>query len=123
MNFAEMIASMDQDDDDAPAVPLPEAAVASLRETCDRYVAGCPFAVGDLVTPRKDFNMKGAGDPQIVVEVAATPIRPFDGDHGSHAFGPRLDIRFATIARGDLIMFWCESWQYEAYVLPVAEAA
>lgn len=110
---------------EAPPAPLPEAAVASLRETCDRYVRGNPFKVGDLVTARKGFNVKGGGDPHIVVELVGDAMAPpprFVGDesaHGKSFYGARLDIRVAHISRGQMIMHWAESWQYEPYALPV----
>lgn len=115
-------------EDEAPPAPLPEAAVASLRETCDRYVKGNPFKVGDLVTARKGFNLGFAGDPHIVVELVGDAMAPpprFVGDesaHGKSSYGARLDMRVAHISRGALVMHWSESWQYEPYALP-GEAA
>jgi hypothetical protein len=131
MDFAQALANAvydaAQDDggkDDAPA-PLPEAAIADLRELCSRYTAGCPFRVGDLVTPRGGYNLRGPGDPHIVVEVADVPVRNLDNSADSSgwascAFGARLDIRVAHIQNGKMTMHWSESWMYEPYTGPAS---
>jgi hypothetical protein len=109
------------DDDDPVATethPLPEAAIATLKEVCERYVAGCPFRVGDVVTPRRGYAVAAEGRPHVVVEIADPPIRNFSdgsGSYGSNSYGVRIDIRVAHIHRGRLIMHWAESWQFEPY--------
>ena len=37
-----------------------------------------PFKVGDLVTPMRGTNIKDAGEPHIVLEIAEQPIRNFE---------------------------------------------
>ena len=121
MRESEMIRAMlgrgDDDEERRPPRPLPEAQIATLREICARYTAGCPFAVGDLVTPRAGVNVRGAGEPHIVVEIADEPHRPFDGSGTSSSYGNRLDMRTAGLA-GDnetMVMHWVESWTFEPY--------
>lgn len=111
----------DFDGGEAKSPALPEAIVETLKEAAARYVAGCPFKVGDLVTARAGYNMSGAGEPGIVIEVPDSPIRNFDvpaepSDTGNAAFGRRLDMRIACAGRrGELVGFWVEAWAYEAY--------
>lgn len=106
--------------------PLPEAQVATLLEVAARYAAPVPFKVGDLVTPRKGYNIRDAGDPHIVLEVPKFPIRNFAmGDDpsafGSAFFGARLDIRVGTFDRGHVAAYWGESFRYEPYTGPMPE--
>lgn len=109
----------DRDDDDemeAPK-PLPEAVIADLRSKFDLY-GKQRFAPGDLVTPAKNSDMKGAGEPHIVLEVRSLPeplfsdaVRP-----GSNSYGVRLDMRIATrIPSGEIVAGWVESYQFEPY--------
>lgn len=127
MNLAELLGGMagpdGEDEKDTPK-PLPEAAVATLREVYERYAAGCPFKPGDLVTVRAGSDRKGARATRpSCLRFWPIPVRPFDvGDspHGSgtNAFGARLDIRIAKIAVGEVAAFWTESWSLEAYSPP-----
>lgn len=119
MSIEELAAMIGGSQDKEAPKPLPEAAVATLREAFDRYAAGCPFKPGDLVTPRKGFNHGGAGDPSIVLEVPDEAVRPFDASDprstANHTFGARLDMRVATIQDGDVVAYWDESWAFEPY--------
>jgi len=114
--FAEMLAArLAADENEGPKF-LPEAAIMRLREAASAYAVGCPFKVGDIVTLRKGYNIKGDGDPAIVVEVASVPHRTFDDqDPGAQLFGMRLDMRTVCI-RGDRVCaHWQESWHFEPY--------
>ncbi|WP_024278598.1 hypothetical protein [Xanthobacter sp. 126] len=104
---------------------LPEEQAATLKDVAQRYAAGCPFKPGDLVTPRAQHNIKGAGLPQVVLEVIDDPLdAPVAGstkpsDYGNPSFGARLDLRTAGIAEdGTVCAWWGESWQFEPYVAP-----
>lgn len=122
------LAAPGPDDDDTEAArPIPEAVVSDLRDIYTRYAAGCPFKPGDLVTPRKGYNSKGAGEPHIVLEVRdnatcdlTPPAEP--SDTTSCTFGRRLDIRVAYLAEGhrgqEYVTHWCESWVFEPYTGP-----
>lgn len=95
--------------------PLPEAQVATLREVLDRYTSPCPFKVGDLVTARAGMNVKGAGEPHIVLEVFATPIRSHENP-GSNTFVGRFDMRVATFPNAsNVACFSVESFTFERY--------
>lgn len=100
--------------------PLPEAQVATLREAFERYSAPCAFKPGDLVTPRKGFNVKCVGDPHIVIEVFGDPIRNFavndPVDTGLAAYGSRMDMRVVCFAADNSVAaFMSESWKFEKY--------
>lgn len=102
-----------------PSPPIPEALIATLRETLDRYLKVCPFKVGDLVTPCAGFSLVGAGEPFIVTDTSErnmmNAIPRFDGNPASHAYGARIDMRVAHWLEGHIIMHWVESWQFEKY--------
>lgn len=75
--------------------------IARLREFKDRLDGGCTFEVGDMVTPRKDAPIKGAGGPQLIVAVRTAP--PYDfaaGEGGEPSFGGVFDIRCASFMHG-----------------------
>lgn len=109
-----------------PPESPPEVLSITLRETAASYVAPCPFKPGELVTPRANSDLIGAGRPQIVLEVLETPIRNLQplGEQGgiaSHLFGSRLNIRIARESHGEIIANWTESWKLEPYTGPGAD--
>ena len=112
-----------------PATILPEAAVTRLREYARHYAQPCPFAVGDLVTPRADCDLKGHGDPHVVIEVDNCGARYFIKDAADSEFGAVFDIRILRICGDDNIRaYWLESWKFEPWTPPApaetpAEAA
>lgn len=117
MSLMEALARASRDmDDDSPAI-LPEAAIMRLKEAADRYIAGNPFKVGDIVTPRPGMNVAGAGKPHVVIAVRADPQPVWDGEPGSNAHGMCFDIRVASISgRPDRVMaHWCESWSFQPF--------
>lgn len=108
--------------------PLPEALCTTLREVADRYARQNPFKPGDLITPCVAGDMKGAGEPHVVLEVRGRPEPDFANaksvaDTTSNAFGRRSDIRVASRCGDDIAPFWVESWQFELYRGPGSEAA
>lgn len=117
-DISDLLAAMGRQRDDGPKL-LPEAVVMRLRERAALYAAsgkGCPFNVGDLVTPRADSACRGSGEPHIVVEVR-TPFEPtWLGDHGN-GHGARLDTRVLCMASdgSSIAAFWVESWDFEPY--------
>ncbi len=92
----------------------------TLKEISARYAAGNPFKVGELITPRKGYGIKGEGRPHVVVEIAEKPLVPGETNSGSPDFGARLDIR-VICEQCHLHAYWNESWQFEHYTGPVAE--
>lgn len=131
MNMLDMLREMggaefEDREERAPSSP-PDVLCKTLREVADRYAAGCQFKVGDLVTPRKGYNIKDEGRPHIVVDVrhnavADLTVPPDTGEIGNVTFGSRMDIRTAHEARGTMVMHWNESWQFEPYTGPGSEA-
>lgn len=118
-------------EEDAPRAsrPIDEAVIATLREIQERYSTGCPFKPGDMVTPRKGYNLKHAGEPHIVLEVFSEPIRftPQSSDYGSTYYGSRLDMRVCCLSgmrnTYDYVCFCSESWCYEPFIESLSDAA
>ncbi len=109
----------DRDDDDEMAAPkpLPEAVIAELRSKFERY-GKQRFAPGDLVTPAKNSDLIGAGEPHIVLEVRSLPEPSFDSGAppASNSYGARYDMRLASRVRsGEIPACWVESYQFEPY--------
>ena len=110
--------------DDEP-VPMPPADIAciTLREIAETYQKPCPFKVGDLVTPRRGYWVKGAGEPHVVVEVFDPPRRFFSQEDceavNTITYGARLDMRVVCMSsHSRSIVAYCgESWGYEPFVV------
>lgn len=119
--LAALLASAMHDADEGPAI-LPEAAIHRLREAAPRFTAPVPFVVGDLVTPRSDSPIKGAGNPHLVIETRPG-AEPFFGalSPGSPDFGMRLNVRVITISGGDVCAYWGDAADYEIYTGEAAE--
>jgi hypothetical protein len=92
-----------------------EALVMTMKEVYARYHTLCPFKPGDLITPRAGFNYRGAGEPQIVLEVLETPLIEWDSQRGTtHR---RCDMKIAMLC-GCIGTVLVESFAFEAYVEP-----
>lgn len=120
-------AQSSRDDSDDRASSPPDVLCITLSEIAQRYAAPCPFKPGDLVTPRKGYNKKGAGQPHIVLEVFEEPVRTFDttedmADTGSPFFGAKLDMRIACEVSGVIMAYCTESWNMEPYTGPGSDA-
>lgn len=126
MNLRDMLAASlaakDAGDDKPWTGPRAEAAVMDLRAACARYLAPCPFAPGDLVTPRRGYSSRWNGHPGVVLEVVAPDRgRPVAGAAipGSVAEGRRADMRVLQFdSDGEMGAFWVESFEFERYVVP-----
>lgn len=93
-----------------------EAMLMDMQELSKAYIKGCPFEVGDVVTPRANCNMRGEGLPHIVVAVNKDAEPHFHGDVGYSNNGAVLDIRVMNKANGDqFICHWVESYQFIPY--------
>ena len=103
-------AQMENDDtEDSPARPLAEALVETLRGAAARYAAPCPFKPGDLVTPRRGYNLKDSGEPHIVLEVFDPP----------KLLGPNerpASVRIGYWLDGQIVATVGEHWCYEHWV-------
>jgi hypothetical protein len=95
-----------------------------LKQEFENYAAGCPFKPGDLITPRKHHNLKGAGQPHVVLAVVERkPLQDILSDQ--IAQNPNMtmarapDMRVLNIAGGQVVSFWEESFNYEPYTGPV----
>jgi hypothetical protein len=100
--------------------PLPEAIMMDLEVAASAYRKiigeGCPFGVGDWITPKKGYGLKHHGMPHKVVEVKPNADYNFSGDSATlQTYGRRNDVRVLTWVNGDIAAFWNESWLYELY--------
>jgi hypothetical protein len=72
-----------------------DAVTAALRGTADRMSAPNPFRVGDIVTIRPDADVKGRGEPHVVVEIIDPPVVNDRSEPGSNNYLRRFDLRVA----------------------------
>lgn len=102
-----------------------EESVKILREFCASDYKKTRFNVGDIVTPRRDSNIKWPGRPCVVVEFIENPDRDQGSavDSSSSAFGCYHNIRVATVCPKSkmngggytITLYWDESHAYEIY--------
>ena len=104
--------------DDAPRAPA--LIDVALRDEAAFYARENPFAVGDLVTPRKGTTTRGAGEAHIVLDVLLGAEYLFDGQPGSNAYGQRLDMRVLHWSGGRYVAHWIESAEFEPWT-PASE--
>lgn len=117
MGIAELLAEMAQDRDDNTG-KQPAMAAEALVEFQKGYAAflsGCSFKPGDLITPRKGTNMKGAGKPHVVLEVRDRPDPIFIDEPGTTQFGARCDLRVASFYGDTMARHWVESIDFDPY--------
>jgi hypothetical protein len=76
---------------------------------------GCPFKVGDLVTPRGNVNMKHAGKVHIVLELRSANPPDFTGEIGTTEYGRRHDMRIAAFYGNTIARHWVESIDFEPF--------
>lgn len=114
MDLSELFA--DRDEEKKSSI-LPEAKIMELRAALERYERlSCQFKVGDLVTPRANSPLVGAGNPHIIAEVFYNPVRFSNGDASKFGCHGKYDVRIITVHDdGDVIPFMAESWMLEPY--------
>lgn len=127
-DFMRMLAESHGDDETSTCSKAdPAAVVMDLREAAALYatsVASCPYKIGDIVTPRQHFTVKGAGEPHIVVDMVADVSPLFDsGEPGSNAWGKRIDMRIIQMSNGNRVSHWVESFEFELYADAVKRKA
>jgi hypothetical protein len=69
--------------------------LAALQDKARRMAEPNPFRVGDLVTVRRDADVKGCGEPHVVVDLLERPIVDDKAESGSNQFLRRYDMRVA----------------------------
>lgn len=98
----------------APPAMAAEVLV-EYRDSYQRFLAGCRFSQGDLVTPLASSHIVGAGEPCVVLETRSAGLT-FTGERDAPSFGARFDMRIARFMDGDTIVrFWVESVDFEPY--------
>lgn len=125
MELAKMIDALRGDDDDDDGMGRRrnarishEGQIARLRDAAPRFARNNPFKVGDFVTPVGDCNLKGAGEPHLVVAVMDTSGDFCEGtsvEPGLPYYGVKPDLRVASIMQGCLLAFWERSENFVAY--------
>lgn len=117
MSLMEALARASREEDDERPRILPEAAIMRLKEAAGRYAAGNPFKVGDIITPRPDASVRGAGRPHVVIATRSDPQPVWTNEPGSNGYGICCDIRVLCFARhsDDVVAHWCESREFQPF--------
>ena len=102
---------------------LREAAVARLQDVAQAFHAPFPFKVGDLITPRADAPIKGAGEPHLVVEVNPNAEALVDEEFGASTYGARPTIRSLHLSNDKVVAHWSEHWFFVPWTEDLAFAA
>ena len=105
---------------------LPEAAIARLAEHATRYaeqISRSRFAIGDLVTPVSDCDLKGAGDPHLVIDTRSGAAPEFGTASHIYRDGARLDMRVLFIHRDSIVALWTESFKFKRWAAKPLETA
>lgn len=96
-----------------------EGKIARLTEYAERAGKPCPFAVGDLVTPRRGgiFRDDLCGEPCLVIEVLDPPHITQNGEVGSFEELRRIDIRLAEYQpqNDSVVEKVGASWEFERW--------
>jgi hypothetical protein len=111
MNLVEMLGRLSESGAERGAALLPEAARMRLREAGRRFAeqkAGPRFRVGDFITPVSDANVKGQGEPHLVVEVK---------------LGAEPDLRVLYLRQDRVLDIWLNSREFELWFPPATGAA
>ncbi|MEZ2410500.1 hypothetical protein AB6806_27265 [Bosea sp. RCC_152_1] len=111
--LADIAGERDESDGREPAMAA--EVLVEFQKTYADFLTGCPFKPGDLITPRRGTNMKGAGKPHVVLEVRDRPDPHFAEGAGSTQFGRRNDIRVASFYGDTMARHWVESVDFDAY--------
>ena len=106
--FEEIFAALRENDenDEEGLNSLGKGAKAEiLLADHDAYKKSCPFKAGDFITPKKHHNLRGAGDPNIVLEIFDRPppgssvlAMVVEGKANTRAWLP--DMRILNVAGG-----------------------
>lgn len=124
-SIAQAMQQMSERSSEENRAPKQDPAILAftLQEAAQRHAKGCPFKPGDLVTPRKGYNLKGAGEPHVVMEIMAP--EPQRGEAAEKAYMGGIariyDMRVLSCVREDLIAYYAESYCYEAWKGDVAK--
>lgn len=101
------------------SLPDADAQIKDLIAIKERYTEGCPFKVGDLVTPRKGFNLRGVDQPAIVLQVLEKPLQDLSNSAeqmNSCMYGCKIDMRVLRYSDSKTIVaWWEESWKFRKY--------
>jgi hypothetical protein len=89
----------------------------SLSELAVRYTHEAPFKRGDLITPRRGSNLKGAGYPCVVLD--AFPAKWPESDNNGRPVDVN-DMRIARVMNGKVLRYYAEAIDYERYTGPIA---
>lgn len=73
------------------------------------------FKPGDLVTPRPEANLKGAGQPHIILEINRQAPQFNGATPGGTTWGRKPEIRVMAMYGETFAIFWCEMHEYEAW--------
>ncbi len=108
--------------DDARTTLSLDDCLAALKDKAQRMSKPCPFKVGELVTARRDADVKGAGHPHIVVEVLSEPVTDPTAESGSNQFLRKYNMRVAHFYGNDMTVHAVDCSCFETWTPTHAEA-
>lgn len=94
-----------------------ETTLGMLAAKAKELAAECPFKVGDLVTPKDDGSVKGAGVPYLVTEVLPLKDAPRDlTDAGAPRFNAPLAMCVVTVVQpNEVLQYWNSHLDFRAF--------
>jgi hypothetical protein len=117
----ELISELSGTDEGGGAERMPGIAMslaerlAALKEKARRIGEPCPFKPGDLVTVSPRMDVRGRGQPHIVVEVLAEPVVDTKPDGGSNQFLRRYTMRVAHFVGEDVTVHAVDHSAFERW--------
>lgn len=117
MSFAEFLVDMAKEERRSeqrePAMAA-ELLVDHQREYAE-FLKGCPFKVGDIVTPRANSITTNSGKVHVVLELRSANPPDFHGEVGTVEYGRRHDMRVAAFYGDTIARHWVESIDFEPF--------
>lgn len=90
-----------------------EVQIVRLEEYLDAYNKPPRFKVGEIITPKDDVCLRGAGNPHVVIDTRDRAEPNWRAAEGTLNHGTRCDIRVAFFAdNDDIVAMWQESHMY-----------
>lgn len=119
-SFESMLSGLFSDDSEGDGtserttLPL-GACIAALKDHARRLTTPCPFKCGDVVTVRPGTDVKGAGNPHVVVEVLTEPVTDRTAEGGSNRFLAKYTMRVAHFHGDTMTVHAVDHCVFEAW--------
>lgn len=90
--------------------------LSEVAQMYDENFASPVFKRGDIVTPMKQYGIKGSGNPHVVLELLPNAEPMFIADKMSSPLnGGRSNMRIATFVDEEILCYWVEAFQYQPW--------